>query len=307
VLLRLGEKITPATTTKYEDKTMKEIDAKTRICVLLGDPVEHSFSPLIHNAGFKALGANFVYVACLVKDLEHAIKGIRALHIRGASITIPHKIKAVTYMDKLDDLAQKIGSINTIVNDAGTLTGYNSDGMGALKAFKERGIDLNGKSVVILGSGGVARAIAFSLLMTGKLNRLQVLGIVEDEMNLLVSDLKKTGGAEIHGTLLTEDILRNTLELSDILINCTPMGMYPKTKESPVPSSLLRPELAVFDVVYNPPQTALLSDAQKAGCMIISGLEMFINQAIVQFEIWTGEEAPVDAMRNVLVKQLNEG
>jgi shikimate dehydrogenase len=283
---------------------MKEIDAKTKICVLIGDPVKHSFSPLIHNAGFNALGINFVYVACLVKDLEHAIKGIRALDIRGASVTIPHKVKAISYVDKLDDLAQKIGSINTIVNQKGKLIGYNSDGMGALKAFQDRTIDLKGKSVLVLGSGGVARAIAFSLVMRGEVKRLHILGIIEDEMNILIEDLRKTGGIAIQEALLQEDILKKTLSASDILINCTPTGMYPKTKESPVPSSFLRPGLLVFDVVYNPPQTTLLKDAQKAGCMTVSGLEMFINQAIVQFELWTGKKAPVGTMRKVLLEQL---
>jgi len=282
---------------------MKEIDAKTKICVLIGDPVKHSFSPLIHNAGFNALGINFVYVACLVKDLEHAIKGIRALDIRGASVTIPHKVKAISYVDKLDDLAQKIGSINTIVNQKGKLIGYNSDGMGALKAFQDCTIDLKGKSVLVLGSGGVARAIAFSLVMRGEVKRLHILGIIEDEMNILIEDLRKTGGIAIQEALLQEDILKKTLSASDILINCTPTGMYPKTKESPVPSSFLRPGLLVFDVVYNPPQTTLLKDAQKAGCMTVSGLEMFINQAIVQFELWTGEKAPVDAMKKVFLEQ----
>jgi shikimate dehydrogenase len=283
---------------------MKEIDAKTKICVLIGEPVEHSFSPLIHNAGFNALGINFVYVACLVKDLEHAIKGIRALNIRGASITIPHKVKAISYVDKLDDVAKKIGSINTIVNQEGKLIGYNTDGMGALKAFQDRNINLKGKSVVALGSGGVARAIAFSLVMRGEVKKLRILGIIEEEMNILIEDLKKTGGIDIQGALLQEDILQETINTSDILINCTPIGMYPKTKESPVPSRLLRPGLLVFDVVYNPPQTTLLKDAQKAGCMTVSGLEMFINQAIVQFELWTGKKAPVGTMRKVLLEQL---
>jgi len=265
---------------------MKEIDAKTKICVLIGDPVEHSFSPLIHNAGFNALGINFVYVACPVKDLEHAIKGIRALNIRGASITIPHKINAISYVDRLHDAAQKIGSINTIVNQKGEL---------ALKAFQDRTIDLKGKSVLVLGSGGVARAITFSLVMRGEVKRLHILGI---------EDLRKTGGIDIQGALLQEDILQKTLRRSDLLINCTPLGMYPNTGETPVPSIFLRPGLLVFDVVYNPPKTRLLKDAQHAGCMTISGLEMFINQAIVQFELWTGEKAPVEVMKKVLLEQL---
>ncbi|HPD60389.1 MAG TPA: shikimate dehydrogenase [Thermodesulfobacteriota bacterium] len=286
---------------------MKEIDAKTKICVLIGDPVEHSFSPLIHNAGFNALGINFVYVACLVKDLEHAVKGIRALNIRGASITIPHKVKAISYVDRLDDVAQKIGSINTIVNQGGQLIGYNSDGIGALKAFQDRRIDQRKKTVLILGSGGVARAIAFSLIMHASLKKLSILGIIPEELDALVSDLSKVGGTEVQGGLLKEAILQKTIGESEIVINCTPVGMHPKVEASPVPGSFLRQGLLVFDVVYNPPQTTLLKAAQKIGCMTISGLEMFINQAIVQFELWTGEKAPVEVMKKILLERIARG
>jgi len=285
---------------------MKRINAKTKICALIGDPVEHSFSPLIHNAGFNELGINFVYVAFPVKNLEHAIKGIRALNIRGASITIPHKVKAIGYMNRLDSMAQKIGSINTIVNQEGELIGYNGDGMGALKAFHDCGIDLGGKRVLMLGSGGAARAIAFSLVMHGEVERLQIVGIIEKEINALVDDLRKAGGGDVQGTLLQDDILKKTLPASDMLINCTPIGMYPKTGVSPVPSSLLTPGLLVFDVVYSPPQTTLLKDAQKAGCTTISGLDMFINQALVQFELWTGEKAPEEVMKKILLEHLTQ-
>lgn len=285
---------------------MKSINAKTKVCALIGYPVEHSFSPLIHNAGFKELGINFVYVAFPVKDVEHAICGIRALNIRGTSITIPHKVKAIGYMDRLDNLAQKIGSINTIVNQDGELIGYNSDGMGALKAFHDRGIDLRRKRILMLGSGGAARAIAFSLVMNEEVEKLHIIGIIEKEMNTLVNDLKKAGGGNIQGTLLKDDTLKKTLPASDMLINCTPIGMHPKTGESPVPSSLLTPGLLVFDAVYNPPQTTLLKDAQKAGCVTISGLDMFINQALVQFELWTGEKAPEEVMKKILLENLNQ-
>jgi shikimate dehydrogenase len=283
---------------------MPLIDAKTKVCALIGDPVEHSFSPLIHNAGFEALGINFIYVAFPVKDLESAIKGIRALNIRGVSITIPHKIKAIKYVDKLDKIASKIGSINTIVNDNSSLIGYNSDGIGALKVFQDRKVELTGKSILILGSGGVARAIAFSLLMNATIKNLRILGIVEEEIDTLVSDLSQLNVAKVEGRLLNERILSESIAEAEILINCTPIGMYPRISESPVPVEFFKPQLIVFDVVYNPPQTKLLKEAAQAGCQAISGLEMFINQAVIQFELWTGEKAPVAVMERVLLEQL---
>ena len=283
---------------------MKKIDAKTKVCALIGDPVEHSFSPLIHNAGFQELGINLVYVAFRVKDLERAIKGIRALNIRGVSITIPHKIKAVDYMDSLDEMARKIGSINTIVNQEGMLKGFNSDGMGALKAFRDREIDLDGRRVLVLGSGGVARAITFALTMNARLKELRVLGIIKDEINGLIADLRRATGTNIQGELMGNDVLQKSIPSFDILINCTPVGMYPKVDESPVPPCFLRKELTVFDVVYNPLQTRFLKDAQDIGCYTISGIEMFINQAVVQFELWTGKTAPGPIMRKVILDHL---
>lgn len=280
---------------------MKEINAKTKVCALIGDPVEHSFSPLIHNAGFRELGINFVYVAFRVKDVENAIKGIRALNFRGASITIPHKVKAVGYLDSLDEMAKKIGSINTIVNQNGELKGFNSDGMGALKALHDHRSDLKGTSVSVLGSGGAARAITFALAMRAKLKELHILGIIKEEISALTDDLEKVTETKVKGELMDEDILRKRIFGSDLLINCTPVGMYPKSDGSPVPINFLRKGLLVFDIVYNPPQTQLLKEAKSIGCDTISGIEMFINQAVVQFELWTAKKAPEAVMRKVVL------
>jgi len=280
---------------------MKEINAKTKVCALIGDPVEHSFSPLIHNAGFRELGINFVYVAFRVNDVENAIKGIRALNFCGASITIPHKVKAMDYLDNLDEMAKKIGSINTIVNQNGELKGFNSDGMGALKAFHDHGVDLKGTSVSVLGSGGAARAITFALAMKAKLKELHILGVIKEEISALTDDLEKVTETKVKGELMDEDILRKRIFGSDLLINCTPIGMYPKSDGSLVPISFLRKGLLVFDIVYNPPQTKLLKEAKSIGCDTISGIEMFINQAVVQFELWTAKKAPEAVMRKVVL------
>jgi shikimate dehydrogenase len=284
---------------------MNSLTSNTALCALIGDPVEHSFSPLIHNAAFRERGLDYVYVAFAVKDLEAALKGVRALGIRGVSVTIPHKVRALKCVDQLDPLAEKIGSLNTIVNDRGILRGFNSDGMGALKALKERQVETRGKRVVLLGSGGASRAIAFSLLWDAPPQALTILGVVEDELSTLVRNLRTLPGAPVEGALVDRDRLGRVLSQSDILINCSPLGMYPKTTETPVPPELLHPELVVFDVVYNPPRTRLLQDAHAAGCTTISGIEMFVNQAVVQFELWTGVKAPEVVMRKVLLDHLS--
>lgn len=284
------------------------LDARTQICALIGNPVEHSFSPLIHNAGFQKTGINFAYVAFRVEKeyLADAIQGIRSLNIRGASITIPHKVHAVRSMDQLDPAARHIGSINTIVNDRGVLTGYNSDGLGALKALQAQQVDLNGKSVLVLGSGGAARAIAVTLAMNTAMKELVIAGIVTDEVAALVADLREISKTIVRGAELSSRFFEEQPPACDVLINCTPVGMYPDVDSSPVPSPFFRKGQAVFDVVYNPPRTALLKQAAEAGCQTISGLEMFINQAVVQFELWTGHKAPEDVMRQVVLDHIGQ-
>ncbi|MBN2468228.1 MAG: shikimate dehydrogenase [Deltaproteobacteria bacterium] len=285
---------------------MEMIDAKTKVCVLLGNPVEHSLSPLIHNAGFGELGINCVYVALRVKDadLADAMRGIRALNIRGASITIPHKVRALDHVDRVDALAEKIGSINTVVNDGGVLTGFNSDGMGALKAFRDYGVELENKRVLMVGAGGAARAIAFSLVANARLRELSIMGIVREEVGELVDRLRETTESRIQGEAWGEEALRERMAASEIVINCTPVGMYPRTDEIPVPAGALRKGMLVFDVVYNPAETKLLVDAARRGCDTISGVDMFINQAAAQFELWTGKKAPVASMKKVVLDRL---
>ena len=283
-------------------------DAQTRLCALVGNPVEHSFSPLVHNAAFKATGQNFVYLAFRVEEsqLEQAMNGIRALNVRGASITIPHKVRALPYMDQLDPLAKQIGSINTVVNDGGVLTGYNSDGTGALKAVQDQGVDLDDKSVLVLGSGGAARAITFTLAINTKISGLTIAGIVEDEVAALAGDLQRASDVPIKTAVMAAHFFEQDAPVADVLINCTPVGMYPEVNSSPVPANFFQKNMTVFDVVYHPPKTKLLSAAEQAGCTTISGVEMFINQAAVQFQLWTGEEAPEEVMRAVILERFRQ-
>jgi shikimate dehydrogenase len=278
------------------------ITAQTQLCGLLGNPVDHSLSPAIHNAAFEELGLNFAYLAFPVEDLENAIRGIRALgHIRGFSVTIPHKVSIIPLLDSVETTAKHIGSVNTIIKDRGMLVGSNTDASGALQALRQGGVDLAGQRVVMLGSGGAARAIAFGLCMEGNIGHLTLLGIDDQERSALATDLRAKTGATITDDHLNTSTLGPTLASAQLFIHCTPIGMHPKIEHSCVPKELLHPELTVMDIVYNPLNTQLLQDAQLAGCRTIQGIEMFLHQAVGQFELWTGQPAPVDTMRKILI------
>ena len=278
-----------------------DINAHTQFCGVIGNPVEHSLSPAIHNAAFQKLGLNFVYLAFRVEAIGEAIKGLRALgNFRGASVTIPHKVAAVPFLDSVEPTARHIGAINTIVAEGGTLTGHNTDAIGALRALREGGVELKGRQVVMLGSGGAARAIAFALGTVTGIERLTLLGIDSQERTALARDLQSKIGMTVQESLLDEGALRNILPDSHVLIHCTPMGMSPKVNETAVPAALLHTGLTVMDIVYNPRDTQLLKDAKARGCRTIPGLEMFLHQAAAQFELWTHHAAPADVMRAVL-------
>ena len=277
------------------------IDTQTKFCGVIGNPVGHSLSPAIHNAAFRKLGLNFVYLAWQVETIGDALKGLRALgNFRGASVTIPHKVAAIQFLDHVEETARRIGAINTVVSDEGKLTGYNTDATGALRALRESGVQLAGHRVVLLGTGGAARAIAFALVADSRASNLTLLGIDDRERTSLAKDLRARTTSTVEDFPLDESSLCRILPDTRVLIHCTPVGMSPKTEASCVPPSLLHGDLAVMDIVYNPLETTLLKDAKQAGCKTIPGLEMFLHQAVAQFELWTNQKAPVEVMREVL-------
>jgi shikimate dehydrogenase len=278
------------------------MDAKTKLCIIIGNPIAHSLSPAIHNAAFSALGLNFAYTAHRVEDVEAAVKGIRALSIRGASVTIPHKLAVIPYLDEVDPVASWIGSVNTIVNEGGRLTGSNTDGEGAMKALVEAGVKLPGKRVLMIGSGGAARAVGFTLAAKAKLGSLTILGIIEPELKKLAGDIAEKTPIKAKGRRMKDEVLAEEIRKADLLIQCSPVGMHPKVDETPVPAKLLRKDLIVMDIVYNPRETRLLREARETGAQTIPGLEMFLNQAVLQFEKWTGKPAPTEVIRSVLEK-----
>ncbi len=284
------------------------ISGKTKVCGLIGDPVEHSMSPAMHNAAFKELGIDYLYVPFRVKreELGKAIEGIRALNIKGLNVTIPHKVAILPFLDELDPLAEKIGAVNTIVNDDGVLRGYNTDATGFLQALLGRGIEPEGKKVVILGAGGASRAISFILA-----DRRAQLVILNRRLELdwareLASRISQTFGKEVEALELNRENLARALDKADILVNATSVGMSPNVNETPVNSDLLTPDIIVFDIVYNPIKTRLVREAEIKGAKTISGVDMLIWQGVLAFEKWTGRKAPVELMRKEAIKQLEE-
>jgi shikimate dehydrogenase len=282
------------------------ISGKTRVCGVIGDPIEHSLSPIMHNAAFQALGLDYVFLAFKVKPacVEDAVNGMRALNIRGLNVTMPHKKTVMESLDRIDLSAQIINSVNTVLNKENLLFGFNTDGIGAVRALKENGVELKGHKVLLLGAGGAARAIAYA--MAKEADELAVLNRTAKDAQALARLVEKAANKRIvAGSLEPEDIDAN-LQDSDILINATSVGMKPRPDETPVPIELLRSNLSVMDIVYNPLETKLARDAKALGAKVVSGVEMLIYQGAASFEIWTGKSAPVEVMRKAVLTHLQK-
>ena len=259
------------------------INGHTKIFGILGRPVAHSLSPVIHNAAFLHLGINAVYVAFPVTDLARAVFGLRGLSIGGVSVTIPFKEEIIPLLDELDPQAAKIGAVNTVVNREGRLTGYNTDWLGAVTALTAK-ISLQGRHVLILGAGGASRAIAY--------------GIFHQGGNITLTDIDAARAAALARDVGAEAIPPEDLEdcPANVLVNATPVGMTPELDGIPINPNLLGRFGVVMDIVYQPLQTRLLREAEAHGCATIDGLQMLIHQATAQFELFTGQKAPAEVM-----------
>ncbi|MBF0398585.1 MAG: shikimate dehydrogenase [Desulfobacterales bacterium] len=268
------------------------INTKTSLYAVIGDPVSHSLSPLMHNTAFSYIGYNAVYIAFQVKDISRAISGIRALGIKGVSVTIPHKVKVMEYLDYIDDEAIKIGAVNTIINREGELWGYNSDYIGANRAILEK-TGIKDKDVLIIGAGGAARAIGYGIIKEG--GKVTILNRSKEKGENLAKDI----GANFFYPLTDVNNIK-----CHILINTTSIGMVPDIQKTPFDKSNLQKEMVVMDIVYNPLQTRLLKEASDIGCTIIDGISMFVYQGVFQFELWTGKKAPIDIMKKVVLNNL---
>jgi len=261
------------------------------IFAVFGNPVVHSLSPVMHNAAFAATGYNGIYAAIRVKDIRPAVSGMRALGLKGASITIPHKESVLACLDDIDPTARRIRAVNTIVNDNGSLKGFNTDCDGVIQALAEK-ISIKGRRVGILGAGGAARAVAF--------------GVIGQGATATIFNRSREKGAALAAELGADfkPLSEFAAERCDILVNTTPVGMSPQGQDTPLLGEKLQPGLVVMDIVYNPLKTRLLREAEAAGCETIDGLSMFVHQGARQFELWTGLAAPVDIMRMAVEAEL---
>lgn len=261
--------------------------------MVIGDPVTHSLSPQMHNAGYESIHIDdkYVYVACRVAvvDIENFIKGVRAMGIQGVSCTIPHKLAVMPFLDEIDEVAKKIGAVNTIVNKNGKLVGYNTDWLGILEPLKQQ-MDLKGKNVAILGAGGAARAAAYAVMSQNA--NLTIYNRTLDHAEKLAQEFNcKTA------SLYDYEEMKN----ADVIINTTAVGLHPHENETPLPKEYIAKHQIVFDVVYTSQgETKLLRDAKEQGATTISGIEMLLHQGFAQFTLFTGHDAPIEAMRKSL-------
>uniref|UniRef100_A0A7C4VS43 Shikimate dehydrogenase (NADP(+)) n=1 Tax=Desulfatirhabdium butyrativorans TaxID=340467 RepID=A0A7C4VS43_9BACT len=271
-----------------------KIDAATSLYGVFGNPVEHSMSPAVFNAAFESLGISSVYLGFRVTDIRSGMDAVRGLGIHGVSITVPHKETVIPYLDEIDPLAARIGAVNTVIHRDGKLLGFNTDASGAIEALRAAA-DPAGASVLLIGAGGAARAVGTALVEEGAL--VAVTNRHEERGLGLCRDLSGSRWVPLD---------RIDREGFDIVIQTTPVGMWPHFGESPVSPSLFREGMVAMDIVYVPEETRFLQEARACGCRIVFGTEMFLNQAAAQFRLFTGQEAPIDTMRLALRNGLAE-
>jgi shikimate dehydrogenase len=284
-------------------KSVERINGKTQLIGLLATPIGHSLSPSMHNMAFKKLGLNYAYLAFEVgnESLEDAIKGLRALNVKGFNVSMPNKTKILPFLDELADSAKFSGAVNTVVNDNGILIGHSTDGMGYIRNLKEHGVDIKGKKMTLIGSGGAATPIAIQAALEG-LGELTIFARHDEFYSKAVENVKIINEEMKHVSCIAKlyslentDRLREEIRTSDILTNGTGVGMKPLEEFSIIEDiSMLRPDLIVTDVVYMPIRSKLLEQAESVGCQTINGIGMMIWQGAMAFELWTGKEMPVE-------------
>ncbi len=284
----------------------ERITGHTEMIGLIATPIRHSKSPTMHNESFAKLGLDYAYLAFEVgnKELEATVNGFRAMNVRGWNVSMPNKVAIMQYLDKLSPAAEMCGAVNTVVNDNGVLTGHITDGTGYMRSIKEAGVDIIGKKMTLVGAGGAATAIAIQAALDG-VAEISIFNIKDDFFakaeNTVKTINEKTDCKAKLFDLADLDALKAEIATSALFTNATGMGMKPLEGQTYIPdASFLRPELIVSDVVYSPAETALLKMAREVGCKTINGIGMMIYQGAAGFKMWTGEEMPVDHVKQVL-------
>jgi len=273
-----------------------KISAKTKFVVIIGDPVDHSLSPAMHNAAYEKLRIDneFIYLGCNVKiaDVKKVVEVMRVMkNFRGLACTIPHKIEVIKYLDWIDPVAKRIGAVNSVVNDNGVLKGFNTDWLGVIIPLQKI-TSLKNKKIAVIGAGGAARAVVYGLVLKGA--RVKIFNRTKEKALKLASEFGCLGGG-----LDEEKEIKNC----DIVINTTSVGMHPLEDKTPITVKYLTVSQIVFDIVYVPQETKLLKEAKKRGAKIIHGIEMLLFQGVAQFELYTGRKAPIKVMRKVLYEK----
>ncbi len=272
------------------------ITGRTKVLCIIGHPVEHSVSPAMHNSAIHKLGLDYMYVPfnVLPDDLPRAVESIRSLGIVGANITVPYKEAVISLLDEVSEEASMIGSVNTVTNSGGKLSGSTTDGAGFVKSLIESGFSPAGSRAILLGAGGAGRAVAFALAAAHA--EVTILNRASGKAEVLAEDVKRSlPGASVRGES-GYDTLKECLKSANLLVNSTTVGMSPNPEETLVSSELIRPGLVVYDLVYNPLRTRLLSDAEAAGAVSVSGLGMLVHQGAMSFETWIGVAPSVSTM-----------
>lgn len=288
------------------DGTITAITGRTELLGLIAYPIRHSLSPRMHNLALAERGLDYAYLAFEVDQdgLEESIAGLRALRVRGWNVSMPNKIAVVPLLDDLSPAARLVGAVNTVVNDGGRLTGHVTDGTGYMTALREQGVDPVGKRMTIIGAGGAGTAIAIQAALDGVahidiVNRRDAVWATAEET--VAKILEHTGATAALHDLEDLDAFRACVAQADVLANATNVGMGTLQGVSPLPTTdVLRPDLFVSDVVYSPPRTLFLEQAEAAGCRTMNGLGMMLHQGAAAFELWTGVPMPVEHVRDTM-------
>ena len=277
----------------------------TKIVGLIGYPVEHSKSPLMHNAAFESLGLDFIYFLFSVRPhyLKEAVMGLRALNVVGANVTIPYKEEVIKYLDEITPEAKFIGAVNTIHNREGKLIGYNTDGQGFITSLLTDGrVKLEGQKVLLIGAGGAGKAVAVKVAER-EVERLVITDKIVERAKALVGELRENiPDCPVYAILPSDKEFPKTLFGSTLLINATPVGMK-EGDPCVIDPEYLHKDLFIYDVIYNR-ETPLIEAAKKRGLRALGGIGMLIHQGAASFEIWTGQKAPIEVMRNRILEDL---